>query len=412
MRFSAAALRGLVPVLLAACATAQPLLDRADEALVRVVVATAAGRSYGSGFFVEERYVVTNHHVVQEALSPLSSARLFVIPHGAETEAPVDIVLHDARSDLAVLHYTGRASHAPLPLAATTPNPLARVFAMGYPVAVSDVAIGPTPSSTGLGFLSNDPYDGQLGAGSVRVLQHSADINPGNSGGPLIDDCGRVLGVNTSSGATEARGTVADGDGLELSDRESDTVVVTIPAQGIFYAVGRIGVDTFPDRVECGLHTGARVQRRQLSATRAALPPADGVVRRQRPGVAAAGRASLDAMAARAPDGRCRGRRTTLASGMGRGHDGVAHARPGGGLLARPPGRHRRPARPSLYPRTGARLVRFADGREWMDRPALCGLLQPSRDGAAPAGCRGPRRRETARRRGVADREIAQHSRV
>src|SRR5690606_1509179 len=29
------------------------------------------------------------------------------------------------------------------------------------------------------------------------ALQHSAPINQGNSGGPLIDSCGRVLGVNT-----------------------------------------------------------------------------------------------------------------------------------------------------------------------------------------------------------------------
>jgi S1-C subfamily serine protease len=29
------------------------------------------------------------------------------------------------------------------------------------------------------------------------VIPHSADISAGNSGGPLVDNCGRVVGINT-----------------------------------------------------------------------------------------------------------------------------------------------------------------------------------------------------------------------
>lgn len=233
----------LIPVAALCAPGDESGVSAAARGLVRVVVETAAGTGYGTGFFVDEHHIVTNHHVIERAVAPEGTARLFIVPNGSSTPAAASVVLHDARLDLAVVHYAGGTDQPPLPLAASTPAPVTRVFAMGYPTAVTTMASDPISSTVSAGILSAAPYDARLraDAGPVQVLQHSAAINPGNSGGPLLDACGRVVGVNTSAGAVEVRGSVL---GTVTRDAEAaverstiEDVVVTIPAQGIFYAV-------------------------------------------------------------------------------------------------------------------------------------------------------------------------------
>src|SRR6187549_3499857 len=73
------------------------------------------------------------------------------------------------------------------------------ITALGYPGNV-DLAtarsaedyIRPLPPTRSVGIFSNvRPING------ITTLLHTANIARGHSGGPLLDQCGRVIGVNT-----------------------------------------------------------------------------------------------------------------------------------------------------------------------------------------------------------------------
>jgi S1-C subfamily serine protease len=59
-----------------------------------------------------------------------------------------------------------------------------KLFTIGSPMGLRHVV------TSGV-FSGNNEIDGK------EMLQTDASINPGNSGGPLIDQEGRVVGINT-----------------------------------------------------------------------------------------------------------------------------------------------------------------------------------------------------------------------
>ena len=109
-----------------------------------------------------------------------------------------DMVWSSEPPDLAVLRLRGDGSGnlRSLPLAVSEPAPLLDVIAVGFPSAANAVIAVSAPS-----YNIGRVVEGTWGLEPLRIAQHSADINPGNSGGPLIDACGRVIGVNTGIAA-------------------------------------------------------------------------------------------------------------------------------------------------------------------------------------------------------------------
>ena len=217
-RLSLTRLRVFAPLVLALAAFAGPALaDPADIAaasrgVVRVVLVRTGwtGTSmleHGSGFAVGPDLIVTNAHVVADARND-GAVVIGVIPSQGRDSYPAHIVAYSPANDLALLQL---GNHATLPALTLFPGPVPdgmQIAAVGYPGNV-DAAQGlnagdmVTPKDTVKTY-------GQVSAGrsskQFDTILHTAQLGAGNSGGPLLDTCGRVLGVN-SFGTVSDNGT-------------------------------------------------------------------------------------------------------------------------------------------------------------------------------------------------------------
>ena len=201
LKFLAAALF----LALAGTAAAQTGVDEAERGIVRVVVILESpeGRllyGSGSGFVVAPNLVVTNAHVVAPARQRAEYGIAIVPPQG-EGLIPARIIRYSPLSELALLEFGGGPDIVPLTISTVEPHPGDGVVAMGSPAVDYQGATGadllrPTPPSRTSGQIASLRDRAPTGE-SIPTINHQAVISSGSSGGPLLDECGRVLGVNS-----------------------------------------------------------------------------------------------------------------------------------------------------------------------------------------------------------------------
>lgn len=173
--------------------SAPEVVSKVAASVVEITTETASGGSWvssyiksgaGSGVIIsEEGYIITNHHVVDEA--DQIKVRL---TDGTEFKAY--LLASDQSNDLALLW----------------------IDAKGYPLTVAqmgcsaDLVVGEDVLAIGnpLGSLGGTVTDGIISAtarnlvindNTMTLLQTNAAVNPGNSGGGLFNMAGQLIGI-------------------------------------------------------------------------------------------------------------------------------------------------------------------------------------------------------------------------
>lgn len=162
-------------------------LDRARHSVVQIrgyLGEAGSSAFHGSGFAVgEEGFIVTNYHVVADAVLHPRRYRLEYATWD-ERRGPLQVYAVDVRNDLAVVKAMD-LDLPPLRLRTDIPRQGARAYSIGYPLN-----LGLT--------ITEGVANGLASGGSDQRIHYTGAINSGMSGGPALDAAGGVYGVNVS----------------------------------------------------------------------------------------------------------------------------------------------------------------------------------------------------------------------
>ncbi len=159
--------------------TAQEIYKKCSKAMVEIVVINGEQEeSLGSGFFINENTILTNYHVIKGA------KKISVVDYEGEEFEVLNLCDYDESIDLAKLELD--ANHDYVEVSYENYNIGDRIYTIGSPYGLTGTF------STGIIAMTLRRLDTD-----TFYTQITAPISRGNSGGPLIDQYGRVIGVNS-----------------------------------------------------------------------------------------------------------------------------------------------------------------------------------------------------------------------
>lgn len=143
------------------------------------VVTVITGDGSGSGFYIADGLVMTNHHVIE-------GHRSVKIRFFGGREISGEVIASNQRRDVALIKAPGGGMLG-LPIQFDRPQVGASVYVIGSPRGQEQE--GTVTSGIVSAYRLQD---------EGPILQSEVAINPGNSGGPMFDDKGNVVAIAVS----------------------------------------------------------------------------------------------------------------------------------------------------------------------------------------------------------------------
>ena len=189
------------------------------ESITQGIFGNSSSSSEGSGIvYSEDGYIVTNYHVVEDAINDTNS-KIYVTLPDSEDSIEARIVGGDETTDLAVIKIEktglkcakfGDSSNLNVgEMAVAIGNPLGQEFA----------------GSVTVGYISALNRKVTTDGRTYKLIQTDAAINPGNSGGALVNSNGEVIGINTVKIASSSIGTSVEGLGFAIPSNDAKPII-------------------------------------------------------------------------------------------------------------------------------------------------------------------------------------------
>ena len=203
----------------------QEIYSRNIDSVVSISCMLNGGSASGTGvIFSNQGYIITNAHVVDDAIS-------ITVQLTDDRIVPADIIGMDEISDLAVL-YIEADGLIPAEFGDSSTLQVGdTVVAIGDPLGVK------FRGTCTNGIISAINRDVDVDGHTMTLIQTNAALNSGNSGGPLINCYGQVIGINTMKIAAFSDQAGVEGIGFAIPSVTVKEIVDQLISQG--YVSGR-----------------------------------------------------------------------------------------------------------------------------------------------------------------------------